>query len=329
MVLVTGGTGFLGAYIIQELILRGHTIRAIRRNQKTPFFINADILEKVEWVTCDVLDITGIENAMEGVDAVIHSAAKVSFHKEERSEMFNTNVEGTTNMVNAAIEKNISRFIHVSSVAAIGRKTNGAVINEDKKWEDSPVNTNYAISKYHAEMEVWRGIAEGLNGVIVNPSTILGYGDWNESSCAIFKNTYLEFPWYTTGINGFVDVQDVAKAIVLLLESNIIRERFILSGDNWSFHKLLTTIAEGFDKKKPYKKATPLLGGLVWRLEKIKTTLTGKKSLLTREAAQMAQSKTYFDNNKILHALSGFSFTPLEQTISHACKNYRAFLQPL
>lgn len=322
MVLVTGGTGFLGSYIIKELVTKNIPVRAIRRSNQLPSFIPDSILTKVDWVNGDVLDLVGMADVLEGIHAIIHSAAKISFHQKERKQMFRVNIEGTSNIVNLAIEKNISHFIHVSSVAALGRKTNGAIVTEEKKWEDNNVNTNYAISKYQAEMEVWRGIGEGLKAVIVNPSTILGYGDWNTTSCAIFKTAYSEFPWYTSGINGFVDVEDVAKAIVLLLEKNVNGERFILNGDNWSFQQLLSTIANGFGKRVPTRHATPVLGSLAWRIEKFKKLLSGKLPLLTRESARVAQSKTFFDNGKILRALPEFSFTPLQQTISKACENY-------
>lgn len=322
MVLVTGGTGFLGSYIIKELVARQFQVRAIRRHSNLPTYIPEHILKSVEWVNGDVLDLVGMDEALKGVDCIIHSAAKVSFQHKERKQMFRVNIDGTANLVNLAIERNIRHFIHVSSVAALGRKSNGTVVTEDKKWEENKINTNYAISKYQAEMEVWRGIGEGLHAAIVNPSTILGYGDWNTSSCAIFKTAYSEFPWYTTGINGFVDVEDVAKAIVLLLEKNVTGERFILNGDNWSFQQLLNTIANGFGKKPPRRHATPILGSVAWRIEKLKKMLSGKIPLLTRESARVAQSKTFFDNGKILRTLPGFSFTPLQQTISKACENY-------
>ncbi len=237
--------------------------------------------------------------------------------------MFRTNIEGTANVVNLAIENKISKLLYVSSVAAIGRVKNGATVTEKQKWEESPLNTNYAISKYHAEMEVWRGMGEGLNVTVVNPSTILGYGDWNASSCALFKNVYKEFPWYTRGINGFVDVEDVARAVVLLLDASTEGERFILNGENWSFQQLFNQIAAGFSKKPPYREATAFMAEVAWRFDKIKSLFTGKPSLLTRESARVSQTKTYFDNNKILAELPGFRFTPLSETIAKACREYQ------
>lgn len=323
MVFVTGGTGFIGAYIIRDLIEKGYTVRAIRRSKKLPAFIDSAIVQKVEWVDGDLLDISGLLEGMSGADAVIHSAATVSFDAAHREEMYKTNICGTENIVNCCIELNIPRLIHISSVAALGRTAETSRVTEEKKWEDTKANTHYAISKYKAEMEVWRGIGEGLNAVILNPGTVLGYGDWNSSSAAIFKNAFKEFPYYTTGINGFVDVEDIAAICLRMLENNISAERFILTGDNWSFKHLLETIADSMGKRRPYRHATPLLGQLAWRLEKFKSFLTGSKPLLTRETARVAQSKTYFDNQKILSALPGFSFTPLEETIRKAGNAYR------
>lgn len=327
MVLVTGGTGFLGSYIIKFLVEKGYRVRAIRREKAVlPFYIPKEILEKVEWVTGDILDVFSLEEAMEGVDQVIHAAAVVSFLKADRKKMYQVNVEGTANVVNMAIEKNVKRLVYISSVAALGRTAHGGSVNEDRKWEDNKVNTHYAKSKYRAELEVWRGSGEGLNTIILNPSTILGYGDWNSSSCAIFRSVYNEFKWYSPGINGFVDVEDVAKATVLLMESNISDKRYIVNGDNWHFKKLLETIAVNFQKKKPYKETTPTLIAIAWRIEKLKSMLNGHRPLLTKESARVAHSKTYFENAKLLAALEGFSFTPLQESIQKACEKYLAAL---
>lgn len=327
MVLVTGGTGFLGSYIIKHLVEKGYRVRAIRRERAVlPFYIPKEIFEKVEWITGDILDVLSLEDAMEGVDQVIHAAAVVSFLNADRKKMYQANVEGTANVVNMAIEKKVKRLVYISSVAALGRTAHGGSVDEDRKWEDNKVNTHYAKSKYKAELEVWRGSGEGLNTIILNPSTILGYGDWNSSSCAIFKSVYNEFKWYSPGINGFVDVDDVAKATVLLMESNISDRRFIVNGDNWHFKKLLETMAENFQKKKPSKETTPTLIAIAWRMEKLKSMLNGHRPLLTRESARVAHSKTYFENAKILAALEGFSFTPLEESIQKACEKYLAGL---
>jgi dihydroflavonol-4-reductase len=322
VVLVTGGTGFLGAYVIRELVEKGYAVRALRRGNAVPAFIPADSIRQVEWMAGDVLDVMGLEEAMEGVDGVIHAAAKVSFAGRDRHELFRVNVDGTANVVNAAIAQNVPRFVHISSVAALGRTGEGETVTENKVWEESRYNTRYAISKFRGEVEVWRGIGEGLSAVVVNPSTILGYGDWNSSSCTLFRSAYDEFPWYTEGVNGFVDVTDTARAVVGLLETDVVGERYILNGDNWTFRRLFETIAESFGKKPPSREATPFIAGIAWRTARLKSLFSGKPGILTRESARVARSSTYFDNAKILGALPGFRFTPLEETIREACNAY-------
>lgn len=322
MVFITGGTGFLGAYIIRNLVEKGIAVRAIRRSAKTPFFIPAPIFEKVEWVTGDVLDVVTLHQAMQDADAVIHAAAIVSYHASDRAQMYQTNVDGTANVVNAAIENNIKRFLHISSIAALGRTGKTANVSEDRKWEENKANTHYGITKHLAEVEAWRGFAEGLQGVILNPSLILGFGNWNQSSCAVFKSIYNGFPWYSTGVNGFVGVEDVAEASVQFLQSSIHQERFIVSAENRSFQDVFTAIALNLGKEKPHLKATPFLGEIAWRAAALKAFFTGEKPLLSKESAQNAHAKTYFDNNALLQALPQFSFTPLEQVIKESCIKY-------
>jgi len=321
-ILVTGGTGFLGAYIIRELIEKGYAVRAIRRSLSQPRYISQDILEKVEWVEGDILDVVSLEDAMENISAVIHSAAVVSFMKKDRKRMYQVNVEGTANVVNIAIEKGVGKLVHISSVAALGRTPSGGHVDEEKKWEETKVNTHYARSKMKAELQVWRGISEGLDAVILNPSTILGYGDWNTGSCSIFRNIYKGFNWYTPGVNGFVDVEDVARVAVLMTENDISEERFIVNGDNWSFKQLQDTIAAAFRKPGPKRAATPFILSIGWKMERLRSFFSGKKPLLTPESVRVAISRTYFENQKLLSALPGFSFTPLEHTIAEACKHY-------
>lgn len=322
MVFITGGTGFLGAYLIKNLVEKGIAVRAIRRSAALPFFIPASVFEKVEWVPGDVLDVVGLHEAMQGADAVIHAAAVVSYHASDRAQMYQTNVEGTANVVNAAIENNIRRFVHISSIAALGRTGKNSSVSEDRKWEDNKANTHYGITKHLAELEAWRGFAEGLEGVILNPSLILGFGNWHQSSCAIFKSMYDGFPWYTTGVNGFAGVEDVAEAAVQLLQSGVHQKRFIVSAENRGFQDVFNAIAEGFAKRKPHLKATHFLGEVAWRAEHLKSLFTNKKPLLTKESARAAHSKTEFDNSALLQALTPFSFTPLDEVIKNACANY-------
>jgi nucleoside-diphosphate-sugar epimerase len=327
MIFLTGGTGFIGSYILAELVRGGYAVRALRRERPVPSYLPREIADKVEWVSGDILDVSLLNEEVRGCDRIIHAAALVSFHPEERRKLFSLNIEGTANLVNAALENNIPDFVYISSVSALGKPNTGIPVNEEKKWEDSAQETHYAVSKYRAELEVWRGMGEGLSPLIINPSTVLGYGDWNRGSCAIFKSVYQEFPWYAKGGNGFVDVEDLAMAVVRLMAVPIRNERFIVSAENRSFRDLFNCIADGFGKKRPSMEATPFLAGLAWRAEKLKSLFTGNRPLLTKETATIARKTSLYDNSKMLKVLPGFHYRPLEDSIENACARYLAVPQ--
>jgi len=217
---VTGGTGFVGAYLLRYLVQEGVRVRALRRAD-SPMDLVAEIADKVEWVEGDILDVPFLETAMEGVDNVYHCAATVSFDPRDREHMMKVNIEGTANIVNICLSLNIRRLLHVSSIAALGREADTPHVNEAAKWSDSPLNSNYAISKFKAECEVWRGMAEGLDVVVVNPSVIVGSGYWEKGSSALFKTIGKGMKYYPAGGTGFVDVRDVARASIGLMNSDI------------------------------------------------------------------------------------------------------------
>jgi dihydroflavonol-4-reductase len=329
MIFVTGGTGFLGSYILQELILQGRPVRALRRNLSFPFYIHPALLHKISWVEGDILDVTRLIENLEGCNQIIHAAGMVSFNPSDKKKLFQINIEGTANLVNAAIETGITDFVQISSVSALGRNDDSRPIDEEKNWEGNQGQSNYGISKYYGEMEVWRGMGEGLSPLIINPSTILGYGDWNQTSCGLFKTAYREFPWYMGGSNGFADVQDTARAIIALMDSGIRKERFIISAENRSYREIFNWMAHGFGKKEPSKKAGPFLAGLAWRKEKIKTSFSRHRPLITRESVAIASRQNSYDNHKLLRTLPSFHFRSLEDSIFEACSQYLKNPQPL
>jgi nucleoside-diphosphate-sugar epimerase len=319
--LVTGAAGLLGVYLIRELLKTNEPVIAIYRS-KIPPQLSPEEQAQVTWIQGDILDVLFLAEVMEDCDKVYHCAGLVSFSPKRVKDLYKINVDGTANIVNACLAAGVSKLIHVSSVASLGRKRNGQTVTENVKWDDNANPSVYGKTKYLGELEVWRGIAEGLNAVIVNPVIILGKGDWHSGSGATFKNAYNEFPWYTEGSSGFVDGEDVAKAMVMLMDSEITAERFILSAENWTYRGLFTAMAKGFGKKPPSRKVTPWLAALVWRLEAIKGWITGQDPLLTKETAETAQQTVKFDNTKIIKALPGFSFKPLQQTIEESCSYY-------
>jgi nucleoside-diphosphate-sugar epimerase len=311
MIFVTGASGLVGSHLIQSLIEKGLSVRALYR-KNIPVFKHAD---KVDWVKGDILDVISLDTSLQGVSQVYHCAAIVSFAPKQAVTMLQANVEGTANVVNACINHKIHKLVYVSSVAALGRIREDAAVNETMNWTPETSNSIYGKSKYLAEMEVWRGMGEGLNVAIVNPVIILGAGDWNKGSSEIFKSAYDEFPWYTNGVSGFVDVLDVVDAMQLLMNSDIQGQRYIISGANKAYQEIFTQIATAFHKRPPYKKVTPLLAAIVWRLEAFKGMITGKTPLLTKETAATAQAVVHFDNSKFLNAFPTFTYRTMEETI--------------
>jgi nucleoside-diphosphate-sugar epimerase len=314
MVLVTGGAGLVGKEVISRLLTAGKTVRAIY-NKTFPVWEHTNLQQ----VQCSILDVMGLEDVMEGVQEVYHCAGLVSFTPGNAGNLYKINVEGTANVVNAALDAGIRKLVHVSSVSALGRLRKDELVTEDMQWTESVSNSKYGQSKYLGEMEVWRGVAEGLNAVIVNPTIILGAGDWNNGSTGIFKSAYDEFPWYTDGVTGFVDVRDVAAAMIMLMESDVSGERFILSAANETYREIFNKIAGCFGKKPPSKKVTPFLAALVWRLQALKGRLGSRKPLLTKETAATALARVYYDNSKLLGFFPSFSYTPLDQTVKDTC----------
>jgi dihydroflavonol-4-reductase len=317
-ILVTGGAGLVGNELIKQLLAQGEKVKAIYHT--TPLSLSHPNLEIVQ---CDILDVVCLNEIMKGISHVYHSAALVSYDPKDKQKLLKINIEGTANVVNACIDAGVSKLVHVSSVAALGRIRNGEMVNEEMNWTEETSNSIYGKSKYFGEMEVWRGIGEGLKAVIVNPSLILGGNDWETGSSTIFKSAYNEFKWYTEGVSGFVDVRDVATAMILLMNSEINAERFVLNGENLSYREIFSSIAKCFGKKPPYKKVSPFLAEIIWRAEEIKTRFTGKKHLLTKETARTAQAKVYFDNSKILKALPGFQFKKIKDTIEYTCASLK------
>jgi nucleoside-diphosphate-sugar epimerase len=246
----------------------------------------------------------------------------VTFNPSKKEKMMRINVQGTANVVNACLAGNVKKLVHVSSVSALGRKRDGMTVTEESQWSEENNLSNYGKSKYLAEVEVWRGMSEGLNAVIVNPTIILGVGDWNDSSAATFKNAYREFPWYTDGVSGFVDATDVAKLMIALMKSDISEERFIVTAENLGFRDVFNVMAKYFGKRPPHRKVSSFMAALVWRFERVKSLFTGEDPLLTKETAETAQMKVYFDGSKLRNALPGFSYKPLEVSIAESCKEY-------
>lgn len=335
MIFITGCTGLLGSHLVAEivkgqksedksqikLLCRENSDLSLLKNVLSRYDFD-EIPNNIEFVYGDVLDYDVLEEAMRDVDEVYHCAAVVSFDASDKNSLMRVNVEGTRNMVNAALQCGVKKFCHVSSIAALGRALEGETIDEESPWTHSKNNSVYSNSKHEGEMEVWRGIAEGLNATIVNPSLILGAGKWDSSSCELFNTIAKGFPFYTTGINGFVDVKDVVRAMIMLMENNKFGQRYCLNGTLISYQNLFKLMADNFKVKAPYIKVGKFLSEIAWRVFWLIGKIKGKKPLITKETARTATRRYSYSSAKIIKELN-FTFTPIEESVREICENFK------
>jgi nucleoside-diphosphate-sugar epimerase len=327
MILVTGGTGLLGTYLLYELTRKGHKVRVLLRPAKKEYEprkifscfpdANEQLIDQVEWFEGDVLDVFSLQQAMQGVDYVYHCAAIISFNPREMNKMLEVNVEGTANVVNACLENGIKKLCHVSSIASLGQAEKSEVIAENAKWKTSRNNSGYAVSKYGGEREVWRGIEEGLNAVIVNPSVIIGAGCHKRATNQLFHKIRNFLPFYTSGVNGYVDVHDVAKAMILLMESNISGERYVLNSENLSLKEFFAKTAEVLHKPIPHIALNGNVMMVIAWIDEMRGRLTGTRPLLTRENVRAALSRSYYSSEKFTKAFN-FTFRPIDESLREA-----------
>lgn len=319
-VFITGATGFLGSYLAKLLVQKGEEVHALKR-KNSPMNLVQSVSDQLIWHEGDVNDMGSLHEAMSGCQQVYHTAAIVSFNPKDREKLFKVNIEGTENVVNTALELGIEKLLHISSIASLGRTKTTTHIDETNSWEDDPLNTNYAISKFKAECEVWRAQEEGLNTVILNPSLIMGTGFWDRGTARIFANVYQGLKYYPTGGNGYVGAVDVARASYELMNSPITGERFIVNAANWSHQEALTKIAKALGKNSPSIAATPFLLGLAWRLDWLKSKISGKEAFLSRETAKTSSHRFYYDSSKLQKAI-GFEYTPMDIILQNTANDF-------
>ena len=331
MILVTGGTGLVGSHLLYKLISDGEKVRAIYRsehkleNVKNVFSSYTDnyqtVFDAIEWFQADILDIPALTDAFTDISYVYHCAAFVSFEPDKYQLLRKTNIEGTANIVNLCISNNAKKLCYVSSIAAIGKPNNSQNINEDTEWNPEKNNNVYAITKYGAEIEVWRASQEGLNTVIVNPGVILGAGIWRYGTGSLFKKAHKGLKYYTSGSIGLVDVEDVVNIMITLTNSSIKNERFILIAETWEYKKFLQAMATSVQSEIPKKLASFNLLQIAWRLDWLNHKLFGKRRLLTKHLSQSLSEKKVYSNSKIKTQLK-YNFKPINQTIKSVGQSY-------
>jgi dihydroflavonol-4-reductase len=328
MVLVTGATGLVGAHLALHLIENGESVRAIYRNlesiQKTAALFSLykkdPLFEKIDWIQADIIDVPSLQIAFENVEYVYHCAALISFDPKDEDLLRKTNIEGTANIVNFCIAKAVKKLCFVSTIASLGDlKENEKIITEAAEWNPEKQHSDYAISKYGAEMEIWRGQQEGLKSVIINPGVIIGPGFWDQGSGLLFKKVAKGLSFYTKGVTGFIAVSDVVEVAVKLMKNGHSNDRFTLVAENLEFRDLLNSIADSLNVKRPSFHASPLLVNILYRIDWFISNILGRKRKLDRATAKASYAENWYSNEKIKTTLSQ-EFLDIHQYIKDISK---------
>lgn len=331
MILVTGATGLVGSHLLYFLLQKEEKIRAIYRSKhkiesvKEVFsFYTEDVeilINKIEWFQADITEVPAMIPAFIGIEKVYHCAALISFNPKDYREMRKVNIHGTAIITNLAIDAKVKKLCFVGSIAAVGGSIKNEVITEENEWNKEEDNSGYSITKFGAEMEIWRASQEGVDVVIINPGVILGSGFWNSGSGKLFSKVYKGLKYYTEGITGFVGVKDVVAIMIHLMESSVKNERFILVSENKSFKEVLFTIASALDKTPPSVRIKRWQTSIVWRFSMIRSLFTGKEPLLSKHSARSAHSVSKYSSEKIEKTIN-FEFTPIQQVIETVGVNF-------
>ena len=332
MILVTGGTGLVGSHLLFQLTLENENIKAIYRTEKSlegvkkifSYYTNdvEKLFSKINWVPADITEVPSLAKAFKDVTIVYHAAALVSFDGKDYRKMRQINIDGTANVVNQCINNSVKKLCYVSSIAAIGDAIEDQKVTEENEWSIHASNNGYAITKYGAEMEVWRGSQEGIDVVVVNPGVILGAGFWEINTGQLFSKIAKGFSFYSEGVTGFVGVKDVVKAMVQLTKSSIKNEKFILVSENKSFQDIFTLIANEFGKKPPSIKISSTATKILRRIDAVVSFITRKKRLITKESVKSLHGKTMYSSEKI-KAKNHFNFEPIPHVIKEVCAIYK------
>lgn len=331
MNLVTGATGIIGSHVLLSLLQKEKVVVACKQKNSDVSKVETlfsyytknskELFQKIKWVEIDLNDTLLLEQTLDGIETVYHCAGFVSFNKHHRKKLFEINEAGTKNLVNACLYKGIKAFCHVSSISTINNLDYTQTLNEDVFWKTSGKESDYAISKYGAEKEVWRAMAEGLNAVVVNPGVVISPGFWNQSSSKLFSVCYKGTLFYTTGTTAYVAATDVAKIMIMLVEQKKFNARFILSENNYSFKFILGAIHKNFNKPLPTIKASKLLLKIAQRLNGVTSFFTGKEPVVTKALINSAFNSQLYSGKALINALS-YKYTPIEVELKNICEIY-------
>jgi nucleoside-diphosphate-sugar epimerase len=320
-VAITGASGVVGSAIVKRLSEENMRTRSIIRSAAAPGLLSP-LKNSTEIVEADILDMAGLIKAVDGVDAVVHAAGLVSFNPRRKNRIFDINVQGTRNIVNACLVHNTNKLVHVSSVAALGKQKTGTIIDEDTRWISGTATSDYSHSKYLSELEVYRGQEEGLNVSIVNPSVVLAAGDGQRSSSRLLGYVWRQRPFFTDFQLNYVDARDVAEIVIRLLKGDFNGERFIANAGTVPVKKVFQLIAERFKKRAPGIRIPHALARAAARLEEIRTLISGGEPVISRQSLRLLNEEVVFENEKVKKVL-GMEFQTLENTLDWCCDDFK------
>ncbi len=332
MILVTGATGLLGSHLTAALLMQSKKVCALYRDKSkientkkilSYYTDEVDIyFSKIKWFEANVTDYFSLQEPFTNVTEVYHCAGLVSFDEKDNKQLYAINAEGTEHVINTCLEKGIKRFCHVSSVATLQIEANKKYVDEFSVWKTSSGNSSYAITKYRGEFEAWRGAAEGMNVLVVNPSVILGAGCWGQSSTQIITRCYKGLPIYTEGVTGYIDVRDVVNCMIKLMDANKFGQRYILNSENCSFKEITHQLQQNFNKPTSKIKAGKFLLNAALVFSTTKNIFSRKKSFITKSVIQSAQKKTYYDNTKVCKEIN-YKFIPIKESLAYVAGLYK------
>ena len=329
MILVTGGTGLVGSHLIYQLTLENNVIRATHRADsdiervKLLFkFYSKDfnqLFKKIEWIEADLNNLSQLQDAFKDVSFVYHCAAYISFDPSKYETLRRVNIRGTANIVNLCVKNKIKKLCHVSSVATLGY--NIKEIDENNYWDGNKHKSAYAISKYGAEMEVWRGVQEGVKSVIINPGVIIGPGFSKSAFGTIIKMVTNKKRFHTCGKTGYVDVRDIANIMIRLMNSKIENKRYILVNKNLSYKKVIDMVSSnlGMKNKSTFVSKSKLKIALVFDL--VSSKFFNKERKLSKALCKTLTRNFNYSSKKIKKILN-FEFTSILETFEKSCQFY-------
>jgi nucleoside-diphosphate-sugar epimerase len=332
MILVTGGTGLVGSHLLFELTKKEKSVRATFRNQLgielvkklfSVYSINPEAqFSRIEWVKCDTTDFEAVVEVIENIKTVYHCAAMVSFNPARAEAMVYNNVQGTANLIDASLAQGVSAFCHVSSIAALGEPNPQGYVDEQCVMGKMKRHSAYARSKFFSENEVWRGVEQGLSAVIVNPSVIIGPGNWNAGSGVIFSTIAKGFPFYTLGASGYVYVHDVVRAMIQLTELKRWGQRYLLNAENISHREVFSCIAKELGKTPPHIRVRQWMANIVVPFAWLVSKVMSREQVLTRETARSGDNITCYSAQKVVDEI-GITFTPMAEAIMQTAQVYK------